>query len=247
MNFQLLCTNFIILSMVIEKLTFSTSISFTAAQRICYNLFQTYSENVCIDASLVMDQLEDVISHKKLTKRNSTNFQQDQDQNNFDTLSTTTTKDDCTSNDFMGSFSSLPAPDLGHVNDQGLRKAWSSIQSLENRLCPKSNDVPITLKLASVTSRIMYATHILLSMEWVGTTKASNHFIFPLYNTQKKFIYAGDKFTYINITCVRVCPRFSKSLSSPGTKWYSFRGQKSGTRTTRYTFSRIPKNSIGPT
>ena len=134
--------------MVIEKLTFSTSVSFTAAQRICYNLFQTYSENVCIDASLVMDQLEDVISHKKLTKRNSTNFQQDQDQNNFDTLSTTTTKDDCTSNDFMGSFSSLPAPDLfrddlGHPNDQGLQKAWSSIQSLENRLCPKSNDVPI--------------------------------------------------------------------------------------------------------
>ena len=177
--------------MVIEKLTFSTSVSFTAAQRICYNLFQTYSENVCIDASLVMDQLEDVISHKKLTKRNSTNFQQDQDQNNFDTLSTTTTKDDCTSNDFMGSFSSLPAPDLGHVNDQGLRKAWSSIQSLENRLCPKSNDVPIALKLASVTSRIMYATHILLSMERVGTTKASNHFIFPLHNTQKKLSMPG--------------------------------------------------------
>ena len=203
--------------MVIEKLTFSTSVSFTAAQRICYNLFQTYSENVCIDASLVMDQLEDVISHKKLTKRNSTNFQQDQDQNNFDTLSTTTTKDDCTSNDFMGSFSSLPAPDLGHLNDQGLQKAWSSIQSLENRLCPKSNDVPITLKLASVTSRIMNATHILRSREWVGTTKASNHFIFPLYNTQKKFIYAGDKFTYINITCVRFCPLFSNLLSSAGT------------------------------
>ena len=182
--------------MVIEKLTFSTSVSFTAAQRICYNLFQTYSENVCIDASLVMDQLEDVISHKKLTKRNSTNFQQDQDQNNFDTLSTTTTKDDCTSNDFMGSFSSLPAPDLfrddlGHPNDQGLQKAWSSIQSLENRLCPKSNDVSIPLKLASVTSRIMYATHILLSMERVGTTKASNHFIFPLHNTQKKLSMPG--------------------------------------------------------
>ena len=105
---------------MIGKITFSTSISFTAAQRICYNLFQTDSENVCIGASLVMDQLEDVISCKKLTKRNSTNFQQDQDQNNFDTLSTTTTKDDCTSNDFMGSFSSLPAPDLGHVNDQGV-------------------------------------------------------------------------------------------------------------------------------
>ena len=233
MNFQLLCTNFIILSMVIEKLTFSTSVSFTAAQRICYNLFQTYSENVCIDASLVMDQLEDVISHKKLTKRNSTNFQQDQDQNNFDTLSTTTTKDDCTSNDFMGSFSSLPAPDLGHVHDQGLRKAWSSIQSVENRLCPKSNDVSITLKLASVTSRIMNATHILCSREWVGTTKASNHFIFPLYNTQKKFIYAGDKFTYINITCVRFCPRFSNLLSSARTIRTRNRGQKKGTGTFR--------------
>ena len=93
---------------------------------LCHNLFQTDSENVCIGASLVMDQLEDVISHKKLTKRNSTNFQQDQDQNNFDTLSTTTTKDDC----------------------------------LENRLCPKSNDVSITLKLASVTSRIIIFHYI---------------------------------------------------------------------------------------
>ena len=142
---------------MIGKITFSTSISFTAAQRICYNLFQTDSENVCIGASLVMDQLEDVISCKKLTKRNSTNFQQDQDQNNFDTLSTTTTKDDC----------------------------------LENRLCPKSNDVSITLKLASVTSRIMNVTHILRSREWVGTTKASNHFIFPLHNTQKKLSMPG--------------------------------------------------------
>ena len=96
-----------------------------------------------------MDQLGGVISRKKLTK-SSTNLQQDHQelQNNFDTPSTTTTKDDCTSNDFMGSFSSLPAPDLfrdeqTHSNDQGLQKAWSSIQSLENRLCSnKTNDLP---------------------------------------------------------------------------------------------------------
>ena len=164
-----------------------------------------------------MDQLEDVISHKKLTKRNSTNFQQDQDQNNFDTLSTTTTKDDCTSNDFMGSFSSLPAPDLGHLNDQGLQKAWSSIQSLENRLCPKSNDVPIALKLASVTSRIMYATTILRSRERVGTTKASNHFIFPLYNTQKNYLWRVQIYIHTYYLCTILSPIW-KSVVPAGDK-----------------------------